>query len=207
VIVDRPSAPQSQIVAADVGVPFATPDRDALAVMNAILGGMFSSRINLNLREAHAYTYDARSRFHPRHAPGPFVAGGAVAARDTAAALGELLHEIGAMAGGELREGELSDAKAAILRAMPSRFETVSDVTAALAELAMYGLPLDEYTKRPARIEAVTAADVRRAAQTHLHPQTLHVIVVGDRATLAPELEALHLGPPELRDAWGERVR
>src|SRR5262249_54044064 len=72
VLVDRPGAPQSQVTVAEVGAPFAAADRDALTVMNAILGGMFSSHVNLNLREAHGYTYDARSRFALRHGAGPF---------------------------------------------------------------------------------------------------------------------------------------
>jgi zinc protease len=206
VLVDRPGAPQSQILVAEQGVSYATPDRDALAVMNAILGGMFSSHINLNLREAHAYTYDARSRFALRHGSGPFTAGGAVVADKTAAAIEELLREVGAIREKEVTAEELADAKEYITLGMPGRFETVSDVTSALAELAIYDLPLDEYAKRPARIAAISAADVKRVAQAHLHPAKLKVIVVGDRARVEPTLEALKLGPPDVRDAYGDRV-
>jgi predicted Zn-dependent peptidase len=206
VLVDRPGAPQSQVVLAEPGVPFPSPDRDALAVMNAILGGMFSSRINLNLREAHAYTYGARSHFIQRHGPGPFTAGGAIVRDKTVPAIEELLHEINAMRDGDVTAEELADAKEAIKLAMPGRFETVSDVTGALADLAVYDLPIDEYASRPARIEAVTAADVKRVAQAHLHPGRMKVVVVGDRASLEPQLGALKLGPPDVRDPWGDRA-
>lgn len=181
-----------------------TPDRDALNVANAILGGMFSSRINMNLREAHAYTYGAYSRFSFRHGAGPFTAGGAIVADKTAPAIGELFVELTASRDKEATADELANAKENLKLALPGRFETVSDVTNALSDIAVYDLPLDEYTTRVKRIDAVTAADVKRVAAAHLRPSAVRVIVVGDRAKLEPALEVLHLGPPEIRDAYGD---
>jgi predicted Zn-dependent peptidase len=206
VIVDRPGAPQSQVLVAEPGVPFSNKDRDAIFVMNAILGGMFSSRVNLNLREKHAYTYGARSRFSMRHGPGPFTAGGAMVADKTRESVKELLFEIERIRSEDVSPEELSDAKENLRLAMPGRFETVSDVTGALADLVVYDLPLDEYATRPARIAAVTAADVKRVASTYLHPSSMVVIVVGDRAKVEPELEILRLGKIEVRDAYGDPV-
>src|SRR5262249_27131664 len=75
VLVDRPNAPQAQVTVAEPGVPMAAPDRIPIIVMNAILGGMFSSRINLNLRQKHAYTYGARSYFAMLNRSGQFGPG------------------------------------------------------------------------------------------------------------------------------------
>ena len=103
-----------------------------------------------------------------------------------------------------MKEEELQTAKENIKRAMPGRFETVTEVTGALSDIAVYGLPLDEFATRPARIDKVTAADVLAAARAHLHPETIKVVVVGDRAKLAPSLETLHLGEIEELDAYGD---
>ncbi len=206
ILVDRPGAPQSQVVLTEQGVAMSTPDRDALNVANAILGGMFSSRINMNLREAHAYTYGAYSRFSFRHGAGPFTAGGAIVAEKTAPAIGELFVELASSRDKEATADELANAKENLKLALPGRFETVTDVTNALSDIAVYDLPLDEYATRVKRIDAVTAADVKRVAAAHLHPSAVRVIVVGDRAKLEPTLEVLHLGPPEIRDAYGDLI-
>jgi zinc protease len=175
--------------------------------MNAILGGMFSSRINLNLREAHAFTYGAFSSFQLRHGPGQFSVGGNMVADKTAPAIAEIFKEVRAMREVPVTDAELETAKRSLERAMPGRFETVTEVTGALADLAVYGLPLDEYATRTARIERITAADVQKAARAHLDPATLKVVVVGDRAKLEGSLEPLHLGAIEERDAYGDVLR
>jgi len=205
VIVDKPGA-QSQVQIARPGVPFSTKDRDAIGVMNAILGGMFSSRINLNLREKHAYTYGARSFVAMRHGAGPFVVAAPVVADKTVPAIQEMFAELDGMRRDGPTDEELALAKESILLGMPGRFEAVTDVAAALADLAVYDLPLDEYAKKPARIEAVTAADVKRVAGELLHRDAMTVIVVGDKAKLASESIALGLGPLEERDAYGNVV-
>lgn len=206
-VVDRPGAPQSQVLLAEVGVPMSTPDRDALMVMNAVLGGMFSSRINLNLREAHAYTYGAYSSFNMRHGAGPFSAGGAIFADKTVDAVSEVLKEIERIRTTVVSDEELADAKEYLRLGMPGRFETVGAVAGALAEIAIYGLPLDEYATRQKRIDAITAADVKRVAVLLLHSDQLRVIVVGDRAKIEEGLKGLGLGAIEVRDAYGDVVK
>jgi zinc protease len=204
--VDKPGAPQSVVRLAEVGVSRSAPDYDAILVMNAILGGMFSSRINLNLREAHAFTYGASSSFHMHHGPGSFSAGGNMVADKTAPAIAELVKEVKAMRDQPVSEVELANAKEHLKLEMPGRFETVGELTSALSDIAVYGLPLDEYKTRPARIDKVTADDVMKAARAHLHPSTMKIIVVGDRKKLEPTLETLHLGPIEELDAYGDPV-
>ncbi len=206
-VVDRPKSPQSQVILSQPGVPMSTPDRDALSVMNAILGGMFSSRINLNLREAHAYTYGARSSFSMRHGAGPFTAGGAIFADKTVEAISEVLKEIDRIRTTTVSDDELADAKEYLRLGMPGRFETVGAVAGALADIAIYGLPLDEYVTRQSRIDAITAADVKRVAMALLHPDQLRIIVVGDRAKVEEGLKALGLGPVEVRDPYGDVVK
>jgi predicted Zn-dependent peptidase len=204
VLVDAPGAAQSQVFVAAEGAPFASPDRVPLAVMNLILGGMFSSRINLDLREDKAYTYGARSRFQARHGAGPFLAGGAMFGDDTAAAARELVAQVESIRSEPVTAGELADAKENARLALPSRFEGVDEVTGALQDLVVYGLPLDEYDVRAARIDAVTAADVQRVARRWLHPEALRIVVTGDRGRVEKDLSAL--GRVEIRDAYGDLV-
>jgi zinc protease len=202
VLVDRAGA-QSQIQVARPGVPYAVKDRESIIVMNAILGGMFSSRINMNLREKNAYTYGARSYFAMRHGAGPFLAGASVVAEKTVPAIKEIFVEIEGLRRDGPTEDELALAKESIRLAMPGRFETVGDVAAAVSDLVVYDLPLDDLEKKLARIDAVTTADVKRVAGEYLKADAMTVIVVGGKATLAPQLDALGLGAFEERDAYG----
>lgn len=205
VFVDRPGA-QSQIQLVRVGVPHSIEDRDAFIVANAILGGTFSSRVNMNLREKHAYTYGARSSFAMRHGAGPFSVGAAVFADKTGPAIKEVLEELEGLRRDGPTEDELAHAKESIRLAMPARFETVSDVTAAVSDLVTYDLPLDDYEKRPARVDAVTAADVKRVAAGYFAPGSMTVVVVGDRSIVLPQLAELGLGAVDERDAYGNPV-
>jgi predicted Zn-dependent peptidase len=194
---------------AEEGAPFTTPDRIPLGIMNLILGGMFSSRINLELRETRAYTYGAHSRFAMRHGAGPFTAGGAIFADHTADAVRVLLSEIDRIRAEPVTAAELGDAKENARLALPARFEAVDDVTGALQDLAVYHLPLDEYATRAARIDAVTAADVQRVAEKWLRPEGLRVVVAGDRAKIEKGLAGLTIGGGaiDLRDAYGEPLK
>jgi zinc protease len=207
VLVDAPGAAQSQVFVAEEGAPFGTADRIPLGVMNAILGGMFSSRINLELREARAYTYGAHSRFSMRHGAGPFLAGGAIFSEHTVDAARVLLEHAQRIQAEPVTAEELADAKENAKLALPARFESLDDVTAALGDLAIYRLPLDEYATRASRIDAVTAADVQRVARQWLHPDAMRVVITGDRAKLEKDLAALGLGSAELRDAYGDPVK
>jgi zinc protease len=164
---------------------------------------MFSSRINMNLREKNAYTYGARSYFAMRHGAGPFLAGASVFAEKTGPAIKEVFNEIEGLRRDGPTGEELALAKESIRLAMPGRFETVGDVASAVADLVVYDLPLDDFDKKLARVDAVTAADVKRVAVEYLKADAMTVVVVGGKATLAPQLETLALGPFEERDPYG----
>ncbi|WP_438018745.1 pitrilysin family protein [Sorangium sp. So ce315] len=203
VIVDRPGLTQSTVTVTLPGVPRATKDYDALLVMNTLLGGQFSSRLNLNLREKHAYTYGARSGFDMRHGPGPFSAGGAVVRENTGPAVREIFAEIDRMRREPVTLEELEDAKANLIRQLPARFETAGATASTIAALAVYDLPLDEFATRPARIRRITPADVQRVAQTYLVPEQLRVVLVGDAGAVGEQLSALQLGPVTVQKAPG----
>jgi zinc protease len=202
VIVDRPGAPQTQIRVAAVGVARSTPDYVPIRVMNDILGGLFSSRINLNLREAHGYTYGANSGFAFRRGAGPFQIASGVRTDVTVPAVQEIFNEVKKMAAVDVTADELSLARDSYTRSLPSAFETTDSAVASFSTLFTYGLPLDYFATLPDRIRAVTAQDVLAAAKKYVVPEKLLVVAVGDRAKIGPALEAA-FGPAELRDPDG----
>ena len=205
VLVDKPGAQQTQIRVATIGTPRATPDYAAIRVMNETLGGLFSSRINLNLREDHQYTYGASSQFVFRRGPGPFLVASGVRTSVTGAAIGEVLKEIARMRDTDVTAEELTLAKDSFVRSLPAQFETSDNVTATTANIYIYDLGLDYYAKLGDRIGAVDTAAVRAAAQKYLPLDKMIVVAVGDRQAIEPGLQALKLGRPEVRKADGTR--
>ena len=206
IIVDRPGAPQTALRIGAIGVPRSSPDYVPLEVMNTELGGLFSSRINLNLREQHGYTYGAGSAFAFRRGPGPFFVGTSVRADATAPAVREIFNEIERMRTTTVTDAELALARDSFARSLPGLFETGAHTVGTIAELYVYDLPLDYFGTLPASIEKVGAADVQRVAQQYLDPAHMTVVAVGDRRLIAPGLVGLKLGPVELRDVDGNPV-
>lgn len=194
VIVDRKGATQTNVYVAGHGVRRATPDFEALLVMNTILGGGFSSRLNMNLREKHAYTYGASSRFDYRRGAGPFVAGGAIQRDATAKALKEIFSELDRVRDELVGEDELALAKSSIIERLPAQLETNAATAMLLASLSLYGLPLDELDRRAARVRAITREDVQRVAKRYLDPGAMRVVMVGDHDKIAADVDALGLG-------------
>jgi predicted Zn-dependent peptidase len=193
-IVDMPEAEQSQIRLGWVGVPRSTPDYFTLEVMNTILGGSFTSRLNQNLREEHQYSYGAGSRFDMRLSNGPFFATAGVQTDKTADALREFFTELNGMlkpVGAE----ELTKGKNYIALSFPSEFETTGDLSSRLEELVVYGLPESFFSQYIRNIQAVTADAVQKAATTHIQPKRFAVVVVGDRKVIEAGIRALNLGP------------
>ena len=207
VIVDRPGAQQTMVRLLQLGVERATPDYPATEVMNSELGGLFSSRINLNLREEHGYTYGASSVFVYRRTQGYFLTGGGIRTDATAPAVTEMLKEIRRMIDTPMTADELSLAKDSQSRSLPGMFETSSGAAGALSEIPLYNLARDYFEKLPDRLNAVTAEDAEAAAKKYLHPDQMILICVGDRARIEPELKKLELGAIEIRDADGKIIQ
>ncbi|HEU4748125.1 MAG TPA: pitrilysin family protein, partial [Gemmatimonadaceae bacterium] len=188
-IVSKEDAPQSELRVGHVGLPRKHADFFPTMVMNAVLGGLFGSRINLNLREVHGYTYGASSYYDWRRDPGPFAVATAVASDVTAPALREIFLEIDRIRLEEISAEELSLATDYLEGVFPIRYETTSAVATALANLVIHDLPPDYYDSYRGNIRAVTAAAVREAARKHLHPDELQTVVVGDPALVRHSLD------------------
>ena len=194
-VVTKSDAPQTELRIGHVGTSRRTPDYFAVVVMNAILGGLFSSRINLNLREANGFTYGAFSGFDWRRQAGPFAVSTAVKTEVTAAAVREVLSEIDRMRSAPVEASELSLATSYLDGVFPIRYETTDAIAAALTNLVIYDMADDWFDTYRERVRAVTAADVLDAAQRYLKPDELQVVAVGDPATIRGELEQLGVGP------------
>ena len=197
-IVDMPGAEQSQIRIGWVGVARSTPDYFALQVLNTVLGGSFTSRLNQNLREQHGYAYGASSQFAMRLAPGPFFAGAGVQTDKTAESLTEFFKELRGIST-PIASDELTKAKNYLALSFPSDFETIDDLAARLEDLAIYSLPDRFFADYTTNISAVTSAAVQQAARRFIQPDKLAVVVVGDRQRIEPAIRALDLGPVSVR--------
>jgi len=193
-LVDKPGAPQTQIRIGSIGVPRSTPDYFPIQVMNTILGGSFTSRLNMNLREKNGYTYGASSTFDMRKHGGPLFAAAGVQTDKTSEALKEFFNELNGILQ-PVPADELSRAKNYVSLRFPSGFEATTDISRRLEEALIYGLPDDYFSKYVPNIEAVTAADVQRVARKYVQPTRVSVVIVGDRKVIEAGIRALNLGP------------
>jgi len=197
-LVHRPGSVQSEIRIGHVGLARRIPDYHAVAVMSAILGGLFNSRLNLKLREEKGYTYGAGAGFDLRRLPGPFSARAAVNSEVTVAAIADTLAELRRIREVSVDEAELRIARDYLVGVFPLRFETPGPVVGALGGLVTHELPDDELARYRPAIEAVTTADVLAAARDHLDPGRMAIVVVGDADAVGPGLEAAGFGPVEV---------
>ena len=194
-LVSKPDAQQAELRIGHAGLARKHPDYFGATVMNAVLGGLFSSRINLNLRERHGYTYGASSHFDWRRQAGPFSVSTAVQTEVTAKAAAEVIAEIERIRGAEVDADELSLATSYMDGLFPIRFETTESIAAALVNVTTFGLADDYHDTYRSRVRATTVADVLDAASKHLHPDALQMLIVGDVAHVRSQIEALGFGP------------
>jgi zinc protease len=205
VIVDKPGAPQTQLRVVTLGAERASPDFRPLQVMNMALGGLFSSRINMNLREKNGYTYGASSAFTFRKSAGPFQVATGVRTDVTADAAGEIIKELKGIAAAPMSDMEMRMSKDSLTYSLPSAFETSANTAASLANIYTYDLGLDYYSRYAESVNSVTIPQAQAVAKKYLVPDRFLVIAVGDRAKIEPELKKLDL-PVEIRDAEGNLV-
>jgi predicted Zn-dependent peptidase len=193
-LVDRPGAAQSAIRIGRVGPSRTAPDHHALQVMNTLLGGSFTSRLNDNLREQKGYAYGARSGFDQRRAVGLFVASADVHTPVTAEALREFMGELMRIRTPAKKE-EVERARAFLAAGYASEFETTRQIASKLAEQFSYGLLEDEFQSFVPKALGVDARAVQKAASATVDPGNVAIVVVGDRAKIEKAVQQLDLGP------------
>jgi zinc protease len=199
ILVDKPGAAQSSFRLGGIGAPRSTRDYFALQVLNTILGGSFTSRLNNNLRETKGYTYGAGSGFGLRRNAGPFTASAEIVSAKTDSALIEFMKELRAIRD-TVPSDELAKAKRYLQLGLPEDFETTGSIAGQLLPLVTYGIPLDFYSTAVQNIGAVSQADVQRVARQYIDPDHLTMVIVGDRKSIEPGLQALKPGTIIVRD-------
>jgi zinc protease len=192
-LIDKPDAPQSQIRIGWVGVARSTADYAALEVLNTILGGSFTSRLNQNLREKNGYSYGASSAFDMRLSAGPFLATAGVQTDKTAPAIAEFINELNAIVK-PIPAEELAKAKNYVALSFPGEFETTGDLARKLEELVVYNLPETTFANFVSMVTKVTAADLQRLAAQYIQADKMAVVVVGDRKSIEGPIRELNLG-------------
>ncbi|HEY4592866.1 MAG TPA: pitrilysin family protein [Thermoanaerobaculia bacterium] len=190
-VVDRAGAAQTELRVGHPGVSRNHPDYPTLVVFNGLLGGKFTSRINLNLRERHGYTYGASSRFSGRMGPGPFTVNAGVATESTGAAAREILFELRRIREALVEPEELTETQSYLVGVFPYTMQTIGDLAKRLETLAVFDLPDDYYTRHLERITSVTREDILDVARRHLDPERVAIVAVGPAEALEPQLQGL----------------
>ena len=193
-LIDKPGAAQSQIRIGGVGVPRMTPDYYILDVLNTMLGGSFSSRLNQNLREEHGYTYGAGSAFDMRAAAGPFYATAGVQTDKTVESLTEFFKELDGIRTPP-PAAELTRVRNLLALGFPGEFETTSNMAGKLTELFVYGLEDSFFGEYVPKIEAVSATEIERASKQYIASDRFAVVVVGDLSKIEKPIRDANLGP------------
>jgi predicted Zn-dependent peptidase len=204
-LVNRRDAPQSLILAAVLAPPGQAPDALDLGLANSVFGGMFTSRLNMNLREDKHWAYGASSRLFEARGPRPLVLSAPVQTDKTAAAIAEIFKEVTAIGHAQpLTPEEIAKVKLQRVRALPGYFETNAAVLTAMSDIVGYGWPDDHVETLEARIAAVNAQSAQTALLRVLHPEALTWLIIGDLARIEPAIRALKLGPLRVIDADGD---
>ena len=206
-LVDKPGAAQSTFAIGRPGPARNTPDFYALQVMNTMLGGMFQSRLNANIREEKGYSYGVTSSFGYGKGPGPFRTGGDIVTEKSDAALVEFMKELKGIIGGRpISDEELTTAKDALIQRLPGTFASVSSINSALTTLWVQNLPDDYYQQYAKRVAAITRDDVLRVAKQYVTVDNLAIVIVGDRKVIEGPLKATNIAPIVYYDIEGNRL-
>jgi len=198
---EKPGTTQAQVWV--VGQLFKATDPDAipLRVANMTLGGLFTSRLNMNLREKHGYSYGVGSSVSLMRRTGTFSARGGIVAQNTVEAVAEYENELQRFSGGTVEPAELAAAKEALVRGLPANLETNDAVSSAMANLVSLGLQLDYYRTYAAKVGRVSRAEVKRVVTKWIKPARWPVVIVGPVAQSKEALEKLNLGPVSIAPA------
>ncbi len=207
-LIDKPGSAQSLILAANLAPPAADPDQEAMHTVNTALGGMFDSRLNLNLREAKHWSYGASSSLLEARDPQVYLAYANVEQAHSADSMREMHKELVDVLGARpLSAAEIDMAKQAQVRSLPGNFESVGEVAGAVGHLIEFGLPDDYWNAYVPRVEALTAPQLKVAAVKLVKPEELTWVVVGDLAKIEAPVRALKLGEVRVLDTDGKQLR
>ncbi len=200
VLVHRPGAVQSELRVGHVGAPRSIPDYYPLSIANMVLGGMFTSRLNLNLREKNGFTYGVRSRFAFRSQAGPFQVSTAVGNDVTAPAVREIVRELEGIATDGPTEDEVAAARDYAAGVFGLHLQTTSQIADRVGQLVVFGLPDDHFDRYRDDVRSVTRAQAAESAARWIRPAEAQIVVVGDAEVVADPLRALELGPVEVEE-------
>jgi len=199
VLVEKGGASQTFLILGMPGMARGDPDFIAAQVLFQVLGGGSASRLFRDLREDKGYTYGLSARESAQKLGGVSYLGGSVRADATGQAIRDLLAQVNGLRDVPVPEAELADSKDGIVRSLPADFATVAGIAGRVAEQVVHALPDDWWARYPARVRAVSAADVQRVARGFLDPEKLSTVMVGDPAMVKPQLDGLPIGDVEIR--------
>ena len=206
-LIDKPKAAQSVFALGEPGPMRSTPDYYALSVMNHLLGGMFQSRLNHDIRELKGYSYGVSSSFALGRGPGAFRAGGGiVSAKSDSALIGFMTHFKGVQGAIPFTDDELTVGKESLIQSMPSRFSTVNNIAASVSSIYTQDLPETYWADYAAKINAVTRDDLVRVAKQYIDVDHMNLVIVGDRASIEGPLKATGIAPIQVLDVDGRPV-
>ena len=206
-LVDKPGAAQSSFAIGLPGPARDTPDYFALEVLNTMLGGMFQSRLNADIREQKGYSYGVGSAFSYGKGPGPFEAGGDIVTAKTDSALIEFMKQLRGIRGERpVTDDELKTAEDNLVQSLPENFASVRAVNGSIAGLYLENLPQDYFQHYAANIRAITKDDVTRVANKYIDMDHLAIVIVGDRQKIDAPLRATGIAPVVVLDLEGNPV-
>jgi predicted Zn-dependent peptidase len=192
ILLDRPGAAQAVVRVGHIGIARNDPDYEPALLVNQVLGGQFTSRLNEKLREERGYTYGVRSHFDARLGQGPFSIATAVQSDKVADAMNDIHHELLALVGGRPpNQTELDDSRRALVEGQTRLFETPAALVNRYANLFVHGLPIDHYRAFPDRLAAIDIDALVAAALRQLHPNSLVAVIVADATDVAESLRRL----------------
>jgi len=207
ILVDRPGSVQSGVVIGQASDGWESPDVIPLQAAAQVLGGGFGSRMNMNLREKHGWTYGAFASFGPLQQTGTFSFNSSIRTNATDSAIAEAVREFRRLASEPVMSAELSDQLANVIASFPNSVQTVQGLMNNLATIVTYGLPVDYYATYRERLAAVKPEDITRVGSSKLKPNALTIVAVGDLKTIEAPIRALNLGTVEVWDSEGNKLR
>jgi zinc protease len=207
-LIDKPGAAQSVIIGGQLLAPRNDPDSTPFEVLNALLGGQFTSRINMNLREDKGYTYGAGTYPFPAKGQGLLAVFAPVRTDVTKESLQELMKELREIRGARPPTiDEVKFAQSNLTMSLPGQYETAGGVAGKISDIVTYSLPDDFYSKYPAAVKATTPEELAALAKKRLLPEQMILLIVGDRAVIEPKIKELNLGQINYLDADGKPVK